>query len=162
MPCISCSDTKEENAMPDESSLTNEDTPITLESANQRLSEVFAPWIQDLNLRITSIDSNEVKMLLPYDDRLCRAGDMICGQALMAMIDTCMVFVCYAGLNQYRNCATVNQTTSFLRPAIGTDVVAHGRVIKAGRTLVFGEVTLSPAQDELRTLCTGSLTYAVI
>jgi len=101
-------------------------------------------------------------MLLPYSDRLCRAGDMICGQALMSLVDTCMVFVCYTGLQQYRNCATVNQNTSFLRPAINTDVMAHGKVIKAGRTLVFGEVTLYPVNDPARPLCTGNLTYAVI
>jgi len=141
---------------------TNADTPITVDSANQRLTEVFAPWIQELNLRITTIADTEVEMQLPYSDKLCRAGDMICGQALMSLIDTCMVFVCYAGLQQYRNCATVNQNTSFLRPAINTDVIAHGRVIKAGRTLVFGEVTLYPAGDENRPLCIGNLTYAVI
>lgn len=142
--------------------LTNENTPITIASANQRLTEVFAPWIQDLDLRITSIEGNEVKMLLPYNDRFCRAGDMICGQALMSLIDTCMVFVCYVGLKQYRNCATVNQSTSFLRPAVNTDVIAHGKVIKAGRSLVFGDVTLYPAEDQSRPLCTGNLTYAVI
>ena len=145
-----------------DSHTTDENTPITLESANRRLSEVFAPWIQDLDLRVTSLGSGEVKLLLPYHNRLCRAGDMICGQALMSLIDTCMVYVCYVGLNQYRNCATVNQTTSFFRPAINTDVVALGSLVKAGRSLVFGEVTLFAADDETRPLCKGSLTYAVI
>ena len=123
---------------------TDENTPVTLESANRRLTEVFAPWIQDLEMRVTSLEGGEVKLLLPYNSRLCRSGDMICGQALMSLIDTCMVFVCYAGLQKYHNCATVNQTTSFLRPAINTDVVAHGSLIKAGRSLVFGDVTLYP------------------
>ncbi len=150
-----------ETAMQD-TDATDESTPITVASANQRLAEVFAPWIQDLNLRVTSIEGSDVKLMLPYNARLCRSGDMICGQALMSLIDTCMVFVCYASLKQYRDCATVSQNTSFLRPAINTDVIAHGRAIKAGRTLVFGDVTLYPAQDETRPLCTGNLTYAVI
>jgi len=138
------------------------ETPITVSSANQRLGEVFAPWILELNLQITSIDRTGVDMLLPYDDRICRDGGMICGQALMSLIDTCMVFVCYAGLNQFRNCATVTQNTSFLRPAINTDVVARGRVVKAGRTLVFGDVALYPGGDYTRPLCSGNLTYAVL
>ena len=141
---------------------THSETPITIASANQRLGEVFAPWIQELNLSVVSIDSTSVEMLLPYDDKLCRAGDMICGQALMSLIDTCMVFVCYAGLKQFRNCATVTQNTSFLRPAINTDVIARGTVVKAGRTLVFGDVTLYPANDNTRPLCSGNLTYAVL
>ena len=67
---------------------TDENTPITLESANRRLSEVFAPWIQDLDLRVTSLGGGEVKLLLPYNNRLCRAGDMICGQALICLLYT--------------------------------------------------------------------------
>ena len=56
---------------------------------------------------------------------------------------------------------TVSQNTTFMRPAIGTDVVAKGRLIKAGRTLIFGEVSLISA-DNQKTICTGQLTYAVI
>jgi len=141
---------------------TDENTPVTLETANQRLTEVFAPWIQELDLRVTSLENSEVKLLLPYNSKLCRAGDMICGQALMSLMDTCMVFVCYVALKQYRNCATVNQNTNFLRPATNTDVIAHGKITKAGRTLIFGDVTLYPAEAESRPLCTGNLTYAIV
>ena len=38
----------------------------------------------------------------------------------------------------------------------------RGSLVKAGRSLVFGEVTLFAADDETRPLCKGSLTYAVI
>lgn len=140
---------------------TDANTALTLESANQRLTEVFAPWIQELNLQVVAIEQSEVTLLLPYNDQLCREGGMICGQALMALIDTCMVFVCYAGMKQFRNCATVNQNTSFLRPAINCDVLAHGKVVKAGRSLIFGDVTLF-GKDDSRPLCTGNLTYAVL
>ncbi len=140
---------------------TTVDTPVTLESANQRLQEVFAPWIQQLNLHVDSIDPHNVILRMPYSENLCRAGEIICGQSLMALIDTSMVFVCYAGLNRFVNCATVTQNTSFLRPAKGHDVIATGRVVKAGRTLVFGEVVITSVADN-KVLCTGSLTYAVL
>lgn len=147
--------------MPNQPRATSESTAVTLHSANQRLGEVFAPWIQDLQLHIEAIDDNQVIMRLPYRDELCRSGSIICGQALMALIDTCMVFVCYAGLQRYSDVATVGQNTSFLRPARHSDVLARGTVIKAGRTLVFGEVTLTTASDN-KTVCTGTSTYAVI
>lgn len=140
---------------------TNENTPITVESANLRLQEVFAPWILQLNLRVEKITPDEVIMRMPYSDQLCRSGAIICGQSLMALIDTCMVYVCYAGLGRYANCATVTQNTSFLRPAKNTDVIATGRLIKAGRTLVFGDVLLTGDVDK-KPLCTGTLTYAVL
>ncbi len=140
---------------------TDAGTPITLESANQRLGEVFAPWIQTLDLQIDALDDEGLTMRLPYRDELCRSGNIICGQALMALIDTCMVFVCYTGLGRYSNVATVGQNTSFLRPARHSDVLAQGKVIKAGRSLVFGEVTLFTESDG-KTVCTGTSTYAVI
>ena len=137
------------------------DTIITVESANQRLTEVFAPWIRQLNIQVTEIGGDQVTLRLPYHDDLCRSGGLICGQALMSLIDTCMVFVCYLGMGRYSDCATVSQHTTFIRPAIGVDVIATGKLVKSGRTLIFGEVTLT-SDDDPRPVCNGSLTYAVI
>jgi uncharacterized protein (TIGR00369 family) len=137
------------------------DTPLNVETANQRLKEVFAPWIQELELEVIAIGEDAVEMRLPYSDRLCRSHQMVCGQAMMALIDTCMVFVCYVGQGKYSNCTTVSQNTSFMRPVIGQDVIATGRVIKSGRQLVFGEVSLATADDQ-RVVCSGTSTYMVL
>jgi len=134
---------------------------INIESANAKLTEVFAPWIQQLNISVTAIGDGEVELLMPYSDELCRSGGLICGQALMSLIDTSMVFVCYLGMGKYADCATVSQHTTFTRPAIDTDVIAHGKLIKGGRTLIFGEVKLTSAGDS-KPICHGQLTYAVI
>ena len=134
---------------------------INTKTANEKLAEVFAPWIQQLNLQVTAIGDGEVQILMPYSDELCRSGGLICGQALMSLIDTSMVFVSYLGMGRFADCATVSQNTSFMRPAINTDVVARGKLIKAGRTLIFGEVLLSAASDD-KPICNGQLTYAVI
>ncbi|MEM7256947.1 MAG: PaaI family thioesterase [Pseudomonadota bacterium] len=138
----------------------NDTNDISLHSAQQHYTKIFAPWIQDLNITIDHIDNENVVMTLPYDDKLCRVGGIICGQALMALIDTCMVYVCFIGHKKFIDCATVNQNTSFLRPAINTPVTATGRVVKSGRTLVFGEVLL---QDQnAKSICNATLTYAVM
>ncbi|MFT5136109.1 MAG: hypothetical protein ACI9XU_000485 [Arenicella sp.] len=137
------------------------DQRINLETANAQLKKVFAPWIQNLNLVIEAIDGGEVVMRLPYSDDLCRSHEIVCGQAMMALIDTCMVFVCYLGQRGYGNCTTVSQSTSFMRPVIGQDIIATGRIVKAGRQLVFGEVSLHSANDE-RVVCQGTSTYMVL
>jgi len=134
---------------------------INVDTANQKLTEVFAPWIQQLNMQVTSIGDREVSLLMPHSDELCRSGGIICGQALMSLIDTCMVFVCYLGMGNYSDCATVSQHTTFMRPAIGSDIIATGKLVKGGRTLIFGDVTLTAVNDS-RPICNGTLTYAVI
>ena len=135
--------------------------PLNLNSANQRLAEVFAPWVRQLNLSVELIEEGTVVIRMPYSDDLCRSHQMICGQAMMTLIDTCMVFVCYAGQGKYVNCTTVSQNTSFMRPVMGKDILATGRVLKSGRSLVFGEVTLSVEGDE-RSVCTGTSTYMIL
>lgn len=137
-----------------------ESSHIALPDARAHYTKIFAPWIQELNISIDHIDAEKVIMTLPYSDRLCRVGGIVCGQSLMALIDTCMVFVCFIGHNKFIDCATVNQNTSFLRPAINTDITATGRVVKSGRTLVFGDVLLQ--DNQAKSICNASLTYAVL
>ncbi len=136
-------------------------TPVNPSTANRRLAEVFAPWVQQLDLSIEAIAGDTVTIRMPYSDGLCRSHQIVCGQAMMALIDTCMVFVCYLGQGRYCNCTTVSQTTSFMRPVMGKDILATGRVLKSGRSLVFGEVTLH-AQGDDRIVCAGTSTYMVL
>ncbi len=143
------------------SAAPNEQTPVNLDSANRRLADVFAPWVQQLKLSIELIENDSVVIRMPYSDDLCRSHQMICGQAMMTLIDTCMVFVCYVGQGKYSNCTTVSQNTSFMRPVVGRDILATGRVIKSGRSLVFGEVTLR-AEDDERPVCVGTSTYMML
>ena len=134
---------------------------VNLTTANERLAEVFAPWVQKLNLSVEAIGDGMVVIRMPYADDLCRSHRIVSGQAMMALIDTCMVFVCYVGQGEYRNCTTVSQNTSFMRPVVGQDILATGRVLKSGRTLVFGEVTLRTEDDD-RIVCAGTSTYMVL
>ena len=102
----------------------------------------FAPWIQELGIKFEQVDADVVRVRVPNSPRLHRAGDMVCGQAMMAVADTIMVFAIAAQLDVFRNMTTVNQTTSFLRPATDGDMMAEARVIKSGRQLVYGDVNI--------------------
>lgn len=137
------------------------EVPVNLISANQRLADVFASWVQQLNLTIEVIEDDTVVIRMPYSDDLCRSHQMVCGQAMMTLIDTCMVFVCYVGQGRYSNCTTVSQNTSFMRPVMGRDILATGRVLKSGRSLVYGEVTLRSEGDD-RIVCAGTSTYMML
>lgn len=109
------------------------------------LKRNFAPWIQSLNLAIEDIQPGRVRIRMPAKKELMRVGDVVCGQALMALADTAMVFVVCSTLGEFRPVATVTQNVSFLRPAGTGDVIAEGRVLKSGRALCFGEVDITMA-----------------
>jgi uncharacterized protein (TIGR00369 family) len=125
--------------------------------ANRVLGEVFAPWVQDLNLSIEGFDfappANAADwqpgaiLRMPFSERLCRNGGIVCGQALMAFADTSMVIANLAANKGYRPMTTVDQTTHFMRAVTASDVLADARVVRLGRTMSFGRVTLLGATD---------------
>jgi acyl-coenzyme A thioesterase PaaI-like protein len=63
-----------------------------LAAARALLGEVFAPWVRELGLEVVALGKDEATLRLPFSERLCREGGVICGQALMAAADTAMVF----------------------------------------------------------------------
>jgi uncharacterized protein (TIGR00369 family) len=129
-----------------------------IEEARRVLASVFAPWVQDLGLSMVSIDYTPPPdaeadwqpgaiLRMPFSERLCRNGGIVCGQALMAFADTAMVIANLAANRGYRPMITVDQTTHFMRAVTASDVLAEARVVRMGRTMSFGRVTLTGAAD---------------
>jgi uncharacterized protein (TIGR00369 family) len=107
-------------------------------------AEVFAEWVRELELEVRSTTDDTVTLALPVRARHVHAGGVVCGQTLMAAADTALVLAISHKLGGFRPQTTVQLQTSFLR-AVGKDVpevAVEARILKAGRSLVFGEVTL--------------------
>src|SRR3979490_2474583 len=109
-----------------------------IEEARRVLGDVFAPWVQDLGLSISSIDytppADDAADWQPgailrcaFSERLARHGGIVCGQALMALADTAMVIANLAANRGYRPMTTVDQTTHFMRAVTASDVLADAR-----------------------------------
>ena len=56
----------------------------TPEALQQALADLFAPWVQALNLQVERTDADRVTLRLPQSDQPSRVGGMLCGQAMMA------------------------------------------------------------------------------
>jgi uncharacterized protein (TIGR00369 family) len=130
----------------------------TLQSA---LAEYFAPWVQELGLGVESFDADSVTLRLPQSDRLSRVGGMLCGQAMMAAADTAMVLALINQSGSFRPCTTVQMNTSFLKPLSNQDALVQARVLRAGKSLAFGEIDLRGADDG-KSVCRASVTYALL
>jgi uncharacterized protein (TIGR00369 family) len=133
-------------------------TEFDIAEARRVLADVFAPWVQDLGLSISEIHDTRppdaaadwqpgAVLRMAFSERLCRHGGIVCGQALMALADTAMVIAILAANRGYRPMTTVDQTTHFMRAVASADVLADARVVRLGRTMSFGRVTLSSATD---------------
>lgn len=132
-----------------------------IDDAQRMLGELFAPWVQALGLRVEAVGGGEATLRLPFDPSLSRTGGTVCGQAMMAAADTAMVFAISSQLGGFRPMTTVTLNTSFMRPVSGSDLLVVARVLKPGRSLVFGEVELSSATDG-RLAAHATTTYALV
>ena len=147
------------------------ETIFGLEAAGWIMSEIVASWVQDLGLLLEAVEAGRPKgapadwqpgavLRLPFSNKVCRDGGVVCGQALMALADTAMVIACAAAWNGYRAMSTIDQTTHFLRP-VNFDVVADARIVRIGRNTSFGRATLYAAADR-RPVGMVSSAYAML
>ena len=134
---------------------------ITIEAGQALLAELFAPWVQDLGLRVTAIGPDAATLVLPFDPRLARVGGTVCGQAMMAAADTAMVIAIASQLGGMRPMTTVTLTTHFMRPVADSDLEVTARVLKPGRTTVFGEIRMTALSDG-RLAAHATTTYALL
>ncbi len=135
--------------------------PVTADTLQACLADWFAPWVQDLGLVVESMADGAVTLRLPFDEHLARIGGMVCGQALMAAADTAMVLAIVTRLGTHRPMTTVQLNTSFLKPLAGQDARVTARVLRAGKSLVFGEIDIVAAGDG-KSVCRASTTYALL
>jgi len=133
---------------------------MTPEQGQEILAANFAPWVQALGLVVTDCDATGAQLRLPFSESLVRVGGTLCGQALMSAADTAMVIAISASLGGFKPMATVGQNISFMRAIAQRDVIITARVLKPGRTLVFGEIEMR-ADGEERLAVHATTTYAL-
>jgi uncharacterized protein (TIGR00369 family) len=134
---------------------------IGKETLQAALPEYFATWVQALGLRVEANVRDSVTLRLPQNADLSRVGGMLCGQAMMAAADTAMVLALMSQAGAFRPCTTVQMNTSFLKPLSGQDAMVQARVLRAGKTLAFGEIDIRGAEDG-KSACRASTTYALL
>ena len=125
------------------------------------LAEYFAPWVQALALQVEGFDADSVTARLPQSGELSRVGGMLCGQAMMAAADSAMVLALINHFGEFKPCTTVQMNTSFLKPLSGQDALVQARVLRAGKSLAFGEIDIRGANDG-KSVCRASVTYALL
>jgi len=133
-----------------------------IEMLQTALGRVFAEWVRELDLRVLEARAGEVVLVLPVTRKHVHEGGVLCGQTMMAAADTAMVLAVMTKLGGFKPMTTVQLQTSFLRPIAGSSGAARvvARVLRMGKNLVFGEVQVINADDELAAHATT--TYALL
>jgi len=91
-------------------------------------------------------DAAEVRARLAWREELCTAGGVMHGGALMALADTTGGLCAYLNLPDGATAtATIQSSTTFLRPVRDRHVEAISRALNVGRNVIVVETELQDA-----------------
>ncbi|MEZ5961127.1 MAG: PaaI family thioesterase [Hyphomonadaceae bacterium] len=115
--------------------------PVTQATVVPAYELIFASWVKQLGLCDFKVDGHRVTARLPEADALKFSAGAVCGQALMAAIDTVTALAMGTGDRATRG--TTYQHTHFLRPAKGDDFIVDATVIRFGKTSAYAETKVT-------------------
>jgi uncharacterized protein (TIGR00369 family) len=118
------------------------------------------PYAGQLGCRIERFEAGRLTVRMPYQELLRRPGGTICGPALMALADVTLYGVVLSMIGDVPLAVTTDMTIHFLRRPAPCDVIATGRILKLGRRLAVGEVTMQ-GEGDARPICHVVATYAI-
>ena len=130
-----------------------------VKEAQNMLLSVTAPWIQDLDLQINSISELKCKFTLNYSEKIVRAGNIICGQAIVSAADTAMIVAVISAIGEYQEITTVDISCKYLRPLLRGGGLIETEILKLGKHLVVGRITIKDIQSN-KSAAEISCTYA--
>ncbi|MBC7585263.1 PaaI family thioesterase [Tardiphaga sp. vice352] len=95
------------------------------------------------DIAIESADGSSSLLRQTYNERMLRPGGTVSGPTLMALADFAMYVVLLSAIGPVGLAVTTNLNINFLRKGQpGQDVLAAARLLKIGKRLAVGEVTL--------------------
>jgi len=94
-------------------------------------------------VRIERADGETCLVRERFDERMLRPGGTVSGPTLMALADCAMYVVLLSAIGPVGLAVTTNLSINFLRKgAAGQDVLAAAKILKLGKRLAVGEVSL--------------------
>ncbi len=132
---------------------------ITVEDFNDLIREEL-PFAWEQGFRVERLVAGEATVRLPVDQAHLRPGGTVSGPAMMGLADYTMYAVVLSRIGRVKMAVTTNLNANFLRLPPPRDLIAEGRLLKLGKRLAYGEVTIF-SQGEEDPVCHVTSTYSL-
>jgi uncharacterized protein (TIGR00369 family) len=107
------------------------------------------PFADVLGLQVLFASPDEVQARIPWEERLCTAGGILHGGALMSLADAAGGYCAFLNLPEgSTGTATIESKTNFFRAVRDGHVVATSRPLHRGRTTIVVETDLHDAEGK--------------
>ena len=114
-----------------------------------RLARTSMPFTAEFGLEMEAASPDEVRARVAWEERLCTAGGILHGGALMSLADAAGAYCAFLNLPEgSTGTATIESKTNFFRPVSSGHVEAVSRVLHKGRTTIVVETDLRDADGK--------------
>jgi len=132
-------------------------TTLSLDELRLYLFREF-PQIEG-NYALESLSPMKARMRLIASERHLRPGGTISGPAMFGLADVALYAAILASLGPVALAVTTNLNINFLRKPAPVDLFGEARLLKLGKRLAVGEVSITDTGDDLVAHATG--TYSI-
>jgi len=138
-----------------------------LRLSEAEFSEIMAlrlPFAALMGLEVELFSNSGVWMRSVYRDEFVRPGGTLAGPLMMGLADAAMYAVILSRIGPIELAVATNLSINFLRRPLPGDVLAFARLIKLGKRLAVGEVTLYSelSPDEIKAVGQGDAYFNTI
>ncbi len=130
----------------------------------KKLMEERIPFNRYLGLKAVWLEHGHAVLRMPYRAELIGDGTRpaLHGGTLSALADTCGGAVIFSTLEDRQACSTIDLRIDFLRPAGPEDVMAEGKLVRAGNSVGVAHIRLyQGTEPERREIATCTAVYNI-
>jgi uncharacterized protein (TIGR00369 family) len=106
------------------------------------------PLVLDQELEIVDIGDGTCRVRQPYRAAFVRPGGTISGPTMMGLADCAMWIAVMSVVGRAEMAVTTNLNINFLKRPKPVALIAECRILKAGKRLAYGEVSLFSEGEE--------------
>jgi uncharacterized protein (TIGR00369 family) len=126
----------------------------------ERFLHSHFPDMEHQYYQVEKVADMFAQVRLKYDSRHLRPGGTISGPSMMSLADTAMYIAVLGMIGPVALAVTTNLNINFLRKPAQADVVAHAKLLKLGKRLAVGEVTMYSEEDP-EPVAHATVTYSI-
>ena len=118
------------------------------------------PLVVQYGIVAEVIEAGRVTLRLPFDRGHLRPGGTVSGPVMLALADVAVYVLVLGLIGPVELAVTTSLNANFLRRPRAADLIAEARILKLGKRLAVGEVTIhSEGEDE--PVCHVTATYSI-
>jgi uncharacterized protein (TIGR00369 family) len=113
------------------------------------LHEVFPQaFYEGCGLILERVEYANIRVRRVFQEHYLRPGGTISGPTMMELADFAMYVAVFSAIGPQPLAVTTNLSINFLRKPAQADLIADARLMKVGKRLAVGEVTLTSAGSD--------------